>query len=91
MSSNGSWGFSAKRVVSWPVWGSGSTWPASLATMPVFGVFDREVDGEQGAEGVVEGLGEVDGAVQRLEDWVAGFGVAGDLRVRRRAGRAAAW
>ena len=66
-SSSGSWGFSVKRVVSWPVCGSGSTSPASLATIAGLFVFDHQVDREQRAEGVVEGLGEVDGAVQRFE------------------------
>ena len=36
-SSKGSWGFSSKVVVSWPVCGSASTSPASLTTTPVSG------------------------------------------------------
>ena len=40
-----------------------------LGEDPGLGVFDGEVDRQQGAEGVVEGLGEVEGAVQGLGVW----------------------
>ena len=52
-SSTGTWGFSSTVVVSWPVTGSGLTLAGELDDDPGLFVFEDDVEGEEGVEGVV--------------------------------------
>ena len=54
----GSWGMSSATVVSWPVTGSGFDLQRLLDEDPQVRVLEDHVEGEEGAEGVLVGLGD---------------------------------
>ena len=63
---------SSTVVISWPVWGSGSTLQRLLDQDPELGFLDHDVEGDQGAEGVFVGRGDEDRALQQRRLRAAG-------------------